>query len=275
MLRTHCPIWTVEEEQQQHRFKEAKPCSFPETTFARAVDRSLRACFALLRFTDHIQVVYVQGSTGKVDVHFDKGQGTLKIHWRWLDFACMHHRSFCRPWSPTNLADTNAPFFCCHVVEELLVQSIASMFKAHPIARPAEMKFMRQIGRRLRYLPHSIKLKPYPRGILVSWEDNETESFRTLGPSGPDYHVVLHDGNCSSAEMALLHDRTARPNELVPCGCRQQFARQTRRICLFTGLSHASTYYAMIALNEDRAFYGVPSDRVSPGSYEKVKTLSR
>jgi hypothetical protein len=27
----------------------------------------------------------------------------------------------------------------------------------------------------------------------------------------------------------------------------------------------------MIALNEDRAFYGVPSDRISPGPYEDVK----
>jgi hypothetical protein len=27
----------------------------------------------------------------------------------------------------------------------------------------------------------------------------------------------------------------------------------------------------MIALNEDRAFYGVPSDPVSPGAYEDIK----
>jgi hypothetical protein len=66
-------------------------------------------------------------------------------------------------------------FFCSHVVEELLARSIASMFKALPTARPVAMKFMRQIGRRLRYLPHSIKLKPYPEGILGSWEENETE----------------------------------------------------------------------------------------------------
>jgi hypothetical protein len=64
---------------------------------------------------------------------------------------------------------------------------------------------MRQIGRRLRYLPHSIKLKPYPGGILVCWEDNETQTFRTLAPSDPDYHVVLHDDNCANAETALLH----------------------------------------------------------------------
>jgi hypothetical protein len=29
----------------------------------------------------------------------------------------------------------------------------------------------------------------------------------------------------------------------------------------------------MIALNEDRAFYGVPSDRVSPRSYERVSPV--
>lgn len=209
MLRAHCPIRTVEEEQQK-RFKEAKPCIVPDTTFARAVDRALRACFALLKFTDHIQVLYIRGSTGKVDVYFDKGQGTLKIHCRWLDFACMHHRSLCRPWSPTNFANTTAPFFCCHVVEELLVRSLASMFKAHPTSRPAELRFMRQIGRRLRYLPHMIQLKPYPGGILISWEDSETESVRRLGPSGPDYHVVLHEDNCANSGTALLHDEAGK-----------------------------------------------------------------
>jgi hypothetical protein len=54
MLRTHCTIRTIEEEQQK-QFRESKPCSFPDTAFARAVYRSLRACFALLRFTDDIR----------------------------------------------------------------------------------------------------------------------------------------------------------------------------------------------------------------------------
>lgn len=58
ILRAYCPIRTVEEEQQE-LFKDAKPCAVPDTTFASAVDRSLRACFALLKFTDYIQVVYV------------------------------------------------------------------------------------------------------------------------------------------------------------------------------------------------------------------------
>jgi hypothetical protein len=69
-----------------------------------------------------------------------------------LDSACTHHRSFYRPWSPNNLADPNAPFFCCHAVE----------------------------------------------------------AFRMLGPSGPDYHVVLSDDNCANAETALLHEKAGR-----------------------------------------------------------------
>lgn len=46
--------------------------------------------------------------------------------------------------------------------------------------------------------------------MLVSWEDNETEAFRTLGPGGPDNHVVLHEGNCASVEMALLHEKAGK-----------------------------------------------------------------
>jgi hypothetical protein len=74
MLRAHCPIRTVEEEQQK-QFKDAKPCIVPDTIFARVVGRALRACFALLKFAYHIQVVYIGGSTGKVDVYFEKKTG--------------------------------------------------------------------------------------------------------------------------------------------------------------------------------------------------------
>lgn len=142
LLRAHCSIRTVEEGQQEP-FKDAKPCTVLATAFARTVDRALQAYFALLKSTDHIQVVYVKGLTAKADVYFDKGQGTLKIHCRWVDYASTHHRSFCRSWSPSSLTNTNAQFFCCYVVEELLVQSIASIFKVYPTSRPAEIKSMR------------------------------------------------------------------------------------------------------------------------------------
>lgn len=164
MLRTNCPIRAVEEEQQE-RFKNVRPYTVPATTFARTADRALRACFALS--TDHSQVVYVKCLTGKTDVYYDKRRSTLEIRHRWLKYASTPHQSFCRSWSPSSLADINAPFFCCQVVEELLIRSIDSVFKAHLTSRPAEINFMRQTGRRLRYLPHSVNLKPYP-GVLWS-----------------------------------------------------------------------------------------------------------
>lgn len=119
---THCPTRTVEEEQQELS-KDSTPCAVPNTTFARAVYRALRACFALRKFTDHIQVVYVRNSAGKVDVYFDKGQGTLKIHRRWLDSDFMNHRSFCRPLVSYQL--------CRHYRAVFLLRWKSSWFSRH------------------------------------------------------------------------------------------------------------------------------------------------
>ena len=150
---------------------------------------------------------------------------------------------------------------------------------------------MRQIGRCLRYLPHSIKLKVYPGGILVSWEDNETEAFRILGPRGPDYHVVLHAGIYASAETALLHDKAGKWPSINQGTTAQPLVRPSlskwyhmaaassslvrHTECASLPVCLTPIYYAMIALNEDRAFYGVPSDRLSPGLYERVENLSQ
>jgi hypothetical protein len=67
LLRSHRPIRSAEEEQRE-LFKNAKACCMPETAFVRTVDRAFRACCALLKFTDHIQVVYVKGLTSYGDV---------------------------------------------------------------------------------------------------------------------------------------------------------------------------------------------------------------
>ncbi|OKP07003.1 hypothetical protein PENSUB_6120 [Penicillium subrubescens] len=55
VAHTACPLPHPNvEEKQQELFKDAKPYVIPDTTFARTVDRALRAYFALLKFTDHI-----------------------------------------------------------------------------------------------------------------------------------------------------------------------------------------------------------------------------
>lgn len=188
---------------------------YPRYNICENNQPSFAGLSCLLTFTDHTQVVYVKGMAGNADLYFDRGRGTLKIHHRWLNYASTHRRSFCQSWSPSSLADTNSTFFCSHVVEELLVRSIGSLFKAHAASRPVDINFVREIGRRLRYLPRSINLKPYPGDILVSWEDNETKAFRTLWPGGPDYHVVLHEGNCTSVETALLYEKAGKWSSVV------------------------------------------------------------
>ncbi|KAJ6020067.1 hypothetical protein N7522_000142 [Penicillium canescens] len=204
LLRSGTPIRTVKEEQIE-LFKDAEICATPESAFAKTTDWALKACLALLKATKHIKVVYVKGLTGKLDVLYDAGHGTLKILHRWLDFDATHQEASCRKWFPAAITEKNAPFFCSHVVEELLYLSISSIFKASSTLRMTEMKYMRQIRRLLRVLPHSIKLRPQSGGLLVTWEDNEAESFRKLGGGGPEYRVVLHAEECFIARSELLH----------------------------------------------------------------------
>lgn len=101
--------------------------------------------------------------------------------------------------------DKNAPFFCGHAVEELLVRSLTSMFKASSMPWATEMRFMRHIRRLLRYMPHSIKLVTHKGGLLVTWEDEETEAIRRVSRGVSEYHVVLHEEKCTSVEPKLLH----------------------------------------------------------------------
>lgn len=209
LLRSHSPIRTAEEEQRE-LFKHANAYTVPESAFARTIDRALRACLALLKTTDHIKVEYVQGLTGNADVFYDKEQGTLKIHHRWLDFYSVHPKPSCRTSFPGNMDGKYAPFFCGHAVEELLTRSITSMFKASSMPWATEMRFMRHIRRLLRYMPHSIKLLTHKGGLLVTWEDDETEAIRQLGRGGPEYHVVLHEEKCSTFEPELLHTKAGK-----------------------------------------------------------------
>lgn len=75
---------------------------------------------------------------------------------------------------------------------------------------------MRHIRRLLRVLPHSIKLRPQSGGLLVTWEDNEAESFRKLGGGGPEYRVVPHAEECFIARSELLHSDAGKFPSLPP-----------------------------------------------------------
>ncbi|KAJ5742665.1 uncharacterized protein N7511_011236 [Penicillium nucicola] len=263
LLRSGSGIRTIEEEQVE-LFKDAEICALPESTFAKTTAWALKACLALLKTTSHIKVFYVKGLTRRLDVLYNAEQGALKIHHRWLDFDATHHDASCRKWFPAAINEKHAPFFCSHIVEEILCLSISSMFKPSPTLRMTEMRYMRHISRLLRVMPHSIKLTPHSGGLLVTWEDNEAESFRKLG-GGPLYRVVLHAEECFIDRSELLYLKIVPSGmEFASCGCRQQIVVQARRWCVFAALDHSTRYYAMISLNERLAIYGLPSGLVSP-----------
>lgn len=285
LLRSVSPIRTIEEEQREC-FRDTRICAVPRSVFARTTDRALRACLALLQATKDIRVLYVNSSTGKLDVFYDAKSSTLKIHHRWLDFDNVHQATSCRTLFPNNIGGNSAPYFCGHVVEELLALSISSIFKASPLLWATEMRYMRQIRRLIRLLPHSITISSHPGGLQVTWEDNEAESFRKLDGFGADYVVVLHAEQCTSARAALLRSDTGEFASLpthaggfkaklhsvstetafAPCGCRQQVVLQTHRWCVFANMDISTRYYAIICLNERSAIYGLPSELILHGS---------
>lgn len=131
-------------------------------------------------------------------------------HRPWLDFDATHQEAPCRKWFSAAITEKNAPLFCSQVVEELLYLSISSIFKASSLLRLTEMKYMHQIRRLFRVLPHSIKFRPHSGGLLVTWDDNEAGSFRNLGGDRPEYRVVFHAEERFIASSELLHSEAGK-----------------------------------------------------------------
>ena len=206
LLRPNSAIRTAEEE-QINTFQNAPVCSSPNSTFARTVQRVLKACMALSDNTKHVEVSFIHINDNAIDTFFDLEYQVLKTHHRWLDFDAMHRKYPCRDLLPNNMAGADAPFFCDHIIEELLRKALPTIFRTDPMSRTTENGILRQIRHCLRHMPHSIMLKPMPqnKGLVVTWEDNETESFRKSCRSRVAYHVVLHEERCASARSELLH----------------------------------------------------------------------
>lgn len=204
ILRSISPIRTPEEEQIEC-FGNSEACA-PETCFARTMERALKACLAVIPQPKHVEVQFVRNERSAIDVIFDSHRNVLKIHQRWLDFNAVH-RTPCRDLLSSKVAEQEGSFFCDHVVEELIKISLPQITRPVAVPRGIENTILRQIRNSLRYMPHSIKvIQTSQRGcLMITWEDNETESFRKHPASKDLYHVVLHEENCVDAKAELLH----------------------------------------------------------------------
>lgn len=162
---------------------------------------------ALSEDTKLIEVSFIHIYDNTIDAFFDLEHQALKVHHRWLDFDAMYHKYPCRDLLPNNMAGADAPFFCDHIIEELLRKALPIIFRTAPMSRTTKNGILRRIRHRLRHIPHSIMLKQMPqiKGLVVTWEDNETESFRKSCRSRVAYYVVLHEERCASARSELLY----------------------------------------------------------------------
>ncbi|KAJ6016435.1 hypothetical protein N7540_011026 [Penicillium herquei] len=210
LLRSAAPIKTFEEAQCAE-FQEAARTKDSESSFGRTVARAVRACMALLSTTRKIQVTFVQMPPGASDLYYDRQSNVLKIHGRWLEFDSIHKGSPCQTRFPRAMSGQNAPFFCGHVVEELMQLAVKSIFQIPIPLTTTERRYARHIRRLLASMPHSIELIPILQGgLLVTWDDNAPHALRKMGANAKEFHVVLHEERCRGQKHQLLHQRTGR-----------------------------------------------------------------
>ncbi|EED22713.1 conserved hypothetical protein [Talaromyces stipitatus ATCC 10500] len=120
MLRANSLLRTANEE-QFYSFKKAKICKVPETLFAKNVERGLKASMALWKVIEKIE--FVESRNVNVEMVFDPGENSLKVHNQWLDYGAMHTKYRCRSIVPKD------SFVCDHIVEELVRGVMGVIFK--------------------------------------------------------------------------------------------------------------------------------------------------
>ncbi|KAB8252927.1 hypothetical protein BDV35DRAFT_375774 [Aspergillus flavus] len=128
LLRGVTPIRTAYEEQID-MFQNSNVCKCHRTLFAVTIKRALWASMALCGYPTNIQFVHSDNS--QIDMVFDMGCRTLKIHDRWLDPGAVHYQSPCRPGMEYALTACGS-FFCDHVIEELFAMVQGEMSRVSP-----------------------------------------------------------------------------------------------------------------------------------------------
>ncbi|KAH3173447.1 hypothetical protein KXV78_000430 [Aspergillus fumigatus] len=265
LLRGVTPIRTAYEEQVD-MFQNANVCECHRTLFAVTIRRALWASMALCGYPTNIQFVHSDNS--QIDMVFDMGCRTLKIHDRWLDPGAVHYQSPCRPGMEYALTACG-PFFCDHVVEELftMVQGEMSRISPSVMNHSRRHKEIRLVRSKLRMMPRDVfvRVGSIPGTLRVSWQDGETASFLESHGSHAAYHVILHEEKCAGVMAYHLHgDKVDIRITHAPCGCMQRFTPQNQKRVEFDRLDIHKKYFPMIAANERAAFFGQPTSPIHP-----------
>ncbi|KAL5364285.1 hypothetical protein BJX96DRAFT_157091 [Aspergillus floccosus] len=263
LLRSQDLIQTPAEEILK-LFTNAGAYSAPETPFAKHVQRGLAACFELFSFSKRVKVLFVDCENSRLGMCFDRESRILRVHSKSLDYEATHQGRPCKVFIPSTMASSVSAFSCDHIIEELAgkaFQQIAQWDEHHLEG------LIREIRDRLRLMPRDITCNQAgsPGCLRVTWCDNEMDSFTLKFGSTISYHIVLHEEKCAERSAEVLHTERANPQiSRALCGCPQTFAPQSCKVAVFRNLDHSQKYYPMVALNYEKAFYGVPPHVASP-----------
>lgn len=273
LLRKHCTIRQFREE-VIHQFQRCVPVAVPDTLFARTVDRTLQAAFALFPQTDPVRVVFVHADHDAASLVYSADEATLYVQDRWLNVHGAHRDSDCATLRLVTPPDREQDYFCDHVVEELYGLAIDLISHEHQtLHRPFQLPSHARdhVRDRLRQMPRMVQATPSPRGgIRVTWTDGEPAAWAQLYGAQIRFRVSLHEENCDRdpAHRLLHHEpQSSAETEESPgarCSCPTTTATHQTSAVDFDHLEDSRKYFPAVSRAETGAFYGISPPSVQP-----------
>ncbi|OJJ32881.1 hypothetical protein ASPWEDRAFT_42920 [Aspergillus wentii DTO 134E9] len=270
LLRRWSLIRTPEEECIQ-QFRNSPEWLHPGLEFSDTIQQALKASLAMHKATEGIEVMFVDCRHRNIDTYFEPMSKLLKVNKRWLEFDAIHQKHPCRISKMDAEETKDNSFFCDHIVECLYEVAMRQILRRLPDTVINAEDFnnnYNELREKIRQMPRQIAIVHCLRSgqTKVCWEDRETDTFSQYYGDKTQYHVVLHDEACwESVKNKTLHEYSdPMMGDNTPCGCKQKFVPQRKKVAIFDGLYPAQRYVPMVAYNEKGTFYGFPLKLVRP-----------
>ena len=232
----------------------------PQSTFGENVLRFLKASLSLDSKLRKITIQVVEGGEMGIDLLFDKESYLLRLHERWLDFSKIHMTSTCELAKLGWYNLPSAPFFCDHVVEDLLELVIQEVRPALDIEYQRSMDFRTKAREYIRQTPRGIQVSnKLARELEVRWTSDQNSLIIETYGGNIMYTVTLH--SMSSCE-AMLTDYLFDGKKA--CKCPPQDVSQEASMYVFKELNVEEKYFPMVARVGEQSFFGQPPEPISP-----------
>ncbi|KAN0098386.1 hypothetical protein V8E51_014049 [Hyaloscypha variabilis] len=271
------------EEQRHHKLHNAPISDIEQTSYAKAIERSLRAILALDERTQDLVIVFKGGADADLDLLLQ--ESTLFINDKWLDFEESHLKVPC--WLSRH-GVTRHDMPCDHIITRLYDLILAELKKgpASQTDNPVQSKDILRltVSDSLRQMPRMIEISQgqSPGELVTTWTILEKELVFKMYGFDFRCQVTLHrESTCSKKKAdALFYNKLSGGKDeadlmdwlpadqtyVAECGCQFQFVSQGASGAAFKGLDPEEKYFPMVARDYDQAFFGVPPEAIQPAA---------